>query len=249
MSDRDKLNPYASPVAADAALIEPDTATNFASLQITGLGLRLHYAGLLVVILTILSTFLFGWFLGIGTFMYALLWARMALMLVGVGLFLIGPLLCLGVPADTKARPYIVLSAVTGVVTAAITFFPAYGDVYSVVSIILPQMVSATASLFFMLFLIRLAQYLELPGMARRGKIIIGLSLILFVGSAVAIGSTFVNFSTSQVAGSLATILPVIWITITILGLVTFVMYANLVNALAKYIRSYGRIAPPKHLG
>lgn len=247
MGEGDKLNPYASPAVADAMLLEPDDSAKFALLQMTGLGLRLHYAGLILIILTAMLSVVFSFVMMIGGFSL-LMWARVSLVLLGFALFLFGPLLCLRVPVESKARPYIVLSVVSGFAIIIVNLWLApYGDL--VILFVLQQFFSAIPGFLFMLFLIRLAQYLELPEMARRGKVIIGLSMVFVLGSATATGVMPVSWPAGQTASPLAALLPLIWITVVIVGLVVFVMYANLVNSLAKYIRSYGRITLPRHLG
>jgi len=232
----DSFNPYAAPEADSFETPATPWAGNISpALRLTRRGLTCVYFGILTMLLSAI-VMVFGGVVaramgGGGVFgLFTLLMGACGFgMLVGVLLAVIGPLLCLTVPAETGAKGFVVGSVVFHLVSILLVFgqwWTVMTDRFFAQSAL--QVVSNISGLIgavlFVLFTKKLSEYLGRDDLAARARnvligiaVLVGLSVVMFV-ALVALGPALVFIGLAVVVGAL----------------ILFVMYANLINGLRK---------------
>jgi hypothetical protein len=218
-------NPFASPTQ-----LEPTStgqrwvSVDSPELRRTGLGLSFVYFGIVLVLLSVILSF---FVITIGNAAYGVI--LQGGVLVGYLLMLIGPMLCLSVPAETGAKGYIVGSVILQLLNICLTLGSAALGAGSAIPSWVGLGGGATAmfgSILFVLFMRQLALFIGRDDLAKHANIVLILGLVLIasaIGAAVA-----------------ATFLPsgiMLVIVVAIVGLALFLKYANLINALRKALR------------
>jgi hypothetical protein len=217
-------NPYASPETLDTSTPGATWAyTHSPELTRTRHGLSLVYFGICTIILSVIITVV-----------AALVGPLLAIVgTVGVRagalMTLVGPLFCLSVPTATGARGLIVASVILqltfyalSIAASVVTFrVPLFG-------VILMNGTGFAATVLFLLFLRRLAEYIGRQDLAKRARNV----LLLIV---VVILVTVAFYGIIPMAGGVARgALAAIAMGSGVIALIAFVMYANLVDGLRK---------------
>ncbi|MCA9248683.1 MAG: hypothetical protein KDA42_16270 [Planctomycetales bacterium] len=210
-------NPYAAPQVEVAASGEW-LRSNAEGLSKTAIGLSLMYYGIILLLLwTILTIPMM--FLGA-----AIRFPLGAGMIIASIMMFVGPVLCLSVPPETGAKGLAALSVVFQLIRVIVEFLPFVGIAPNIVPG-LAQAAGILSSVLFVVFLRKLAQFIHRDDLTKRANNVLMMAVIaiaLALGSVVGIGP-----------------LPgLILIGVGILALVLFVMYANLINALRKAIKT-----------
>ena len=213
------LNPFAPPTPVEDSMSSP-LARDFQRLAGTETGLRIVYYGIVTILLSVI-------FSAIGAAVFPPLVMVFALLIVIGWLMLIGgPFFCLSAPAETGASGLIVGS----IVCQGLGILP---SIAPFIGVQMPWFISGASALFgligsvlFILFLMRIATYIGREDLAQRGKNIL-------IGSVILVLCAFGFGAAAAVVGPVAAFLM---IAVAIGGLVLFVMYANLINALYKGI-------------
>jgi hypothetical protein len=253
---QNQTNPYASPMAMDMSPVAVQwLQTPSTSLTKVANGLGLIYTGICVTLLSAIG----GPILMIvdGRSLGAV---GLMLMLIGLGVIaglvlnIVGSIFCLSTPPETGAQGLIYTSVgamglglliTVGSWIALLTQTPFPQGLSG-----LQQLLNLVAGITFMLFLRKLALFIGRMDLAGKAKsiliwccICIGLfiaSLVLMIGSA---GAAFLQGGERAVenAGTGFGIGGMLALAAVIIGLITFVRYANLLTYMKKAILSGGR--------
>ena len=219
-------NPYAAPDTLETT--DPGQSwlqTSSVGLSRTLTGLNLVYYGIVIAFLSLIS------FVTMVIFP-PLVFVSIIGVLFGYLTFLIGPLFCLAVPSETGAKSWIVgavcfqllglgLTLVNGVMPGALPpIFRSAGSLAALIS-----------SILFMMFMRRLATYIG------RGDLSAKAVNILVLGAAILLTSLVAPLARPQLD-------RVAWVLMipSILFLVFFVMYANMINSLRLALKSGRRV-------
>ncbi len=221
-------NPYAAPQTFDMTSPGAEWAVNDSpALRRTGLGLSLVYYGIITLLLT--AT------VGAIVVPFLLPKAPMVLIVVGIAimagflLLVIGPILCLAVPSESGAKGFILGSVTLQVINVAFSVAQQFAGIPQAL-IPVTQLVSIVSAILFVMFMKKLAEYIGRPDLAKRAQNVLIIGVVLLLVAIVAAGAMAVN----PMFGMLGLVLAV-------LGLMAFVMYANLVDALRKGIQNRPR--------
>lgn len=213
-------NPYAPIAATPSAHGAKWIGKNPAALSKTALGLSLVYYGIILSLLSTILTFAaffipFGLIITLSGFM------------IGSVMMFVGPIFCLSVPAETNAKGLIVGTVVLQLINFSATVLPAVGVDFGLFSPF-AQMFGVLAAICFILFMRRLSQFIGREDLASRAGRVLMLGSVTVVA---AIGGFVAMFVLTPVAAFS-------FLVISVMMLIAFVMYANLVNALSKALKS-----------
>jgi len=237
----DPINPYASPLAdltpAPGVQWVQDVSP---SLRQTGIGLTLVYYGIVLVFLTIL-VFMFGGFLAAdagGAILVLVAGAAGIGMVMACILLLAGPLVCLAVPAQSGARPYIIGSVVFQLVNICYAVFSQFVPVeIPPAAALVLNLLGVTGAVLFILFMKKLAEYIGRKRLAARARnLLVTLGVLVVLGAALG-AAAIVGALQELPEETLLPVFGVLGLGLFVVGLIAFVMYANLVNALRKALR------------
>ncbi len=219
------FNPFAAPETRD--LVQDQAVGDYQQLAGVERGLRLIYFGICGVFLSAMAT-------GV------LAIASRDLMIIGAAgvliswlMLIIGPFFCLSAPADSGAKWLIGASILFQLTGFLLSIALRTGADVPLALQLLSQLSGVTGGVLFILFLMKIAKYIGREDLRRRGiNVLIG-SVVLFVIAMFALYSATTGVRGNIEPGGL------IALVISAIGaLVLFVMYANLVNYLAKAIGS-----------
>lgn len=226
------FNPFAAPETRND--VQAQTVGSHQELAGVERGLRLIYFGICGVFLSAMATAVLAVAIGPS--------ARIGFVGVIISwlMVIIGPFFCLSVPAESKARGLIgasILFQLTGFLlmigwrTGVIVLWP--GADLSPALQLLSQFSGVSGGVLFILFLMKVARFIGREDLRRRGiNLLIG-SVVLFLITVFAVYSvTFFGRANTESIGLIAIFLAAAG------ALVLFLMYANLVNYLAKAIGS-----------
>ena len=241
MSDPVEHNPFAAPRVNDP-LVASTGQIDYVALRPVGTGLGVIYASLILIVLSAiggLAIASLGGRMG-GGWQQILVVALVGIPVLASILSLVGGIMCLSVPPDcghTLVLSSVVLQGIQLMIRLG-SFFFGYvaigGLAFMTPSLLgLPSMLSVA---LFLLFLRRLAQFLQRNDLARRAVRVLVASSVMFVGGLI---------GPSLLSGVPAT--PILAV-FGVAAIVLFVMYANLINALGKAIRHPEQTAT-NHLG
>ena len=249
LENADQVNPFASPtsVDTDATPLAAWASDDASGLRYVRIGLQMVYVGICGILICAIA--IAGIAVAAGQMVGPAGPAGPAADIVGVWgiamismmiaafccwfLLVLGPWFCLGVPTATGAKGLIIGSVLcSGVgllysVAVAITLVPQSATIGMVANVL-----GAVGSVLFILFMRRLAVYIGRDDLVRRANRVLILGAVMFAAG-LAFGILGVGAIAAGALNPLLILLPVI---LLILGLVLFVMYANLVNYLRKAI-------------
>jgi hypothetical protein len=194
--------------------------TDPAALSKTALGLSLVYYGIVLLLLSIILTF------GAAFFPAALIITFGGIIIASIMMF-VGPLFCLSVPAETNAKGLIIGTVALQLINFAFAVLPAAGIELSGFEPF-AQIFGVLSAICFVLFMRRLAQFIGREDLASRASNVLVLGIVVFL---TAIGGIVSMFALGPIGG-------ILLLVVMVMGLVLFVMYANLVNALSKALKS-----------
>ena len=217
-------NPYAPPTSTTSARGIEWMKTDTAALSKTALGLSLVYYGIVLFLLSIILMFAAAFFAPV-------LIISIGGIIIGSVLMFVGPLLCLSVPAETNAKGLIIGTVVLQVINLGFPILPTLGVELSGFQSF-AQIFGVLSAICFVLFMRRLAQFIGREDLASRARNVLVLGIVVFltaIGGFVAIFALMDRAELSFFG---------IMLVVMLLGLVLFVMYANLVNALSKALKS-----------
>ena len=219
------FNPFAAPETRND--IQAQAVGSYEELAGVERGLRLIYLGICGVFLSAMATAVLA--VAIGPI------ARIGFVGVIISwlMVIIGPFFCLSVPAESKARGLIGASILFQLTGFILTIALRTGADLSPALRLLSQFSGVTGGVLFILFLMKVARLIGREDLRRRG-------INVLIGSAVLFGIAVYAFYSLNTRGRGVTEpLGVIALVISAIGiLVLFVMYANLINYLAKAIGS-----------
>lgn len=216
----DPLNPYASPAATTTAPGVEWMRTDSAALAKTATGLSLVYYGIVLLLLSLLLT------VGAAFVPFAMFFTLGGIIIASIMMF-VGPLFCLSVPAETNAKGLIIGAVAFQLINLAFAVMPAAGiEVSGLESV--AQIFGLLSGICFVLFMRRLAQFIGREDLADRAGKVLGLGVAVFLTMIAAVGAMLVLGPTAGVLVLVA----------AIMGIVLFVMYANLINSLSKALKS-----------
>jgi hypothetical protein len=257
---QDTRNPYASPMATEMSAVAAQWLQSpSTSLTKVANGLGLIYAGIVVVLLSAIGGPILVAVIAAATHSAGLVMILGVLLVVGVlagvVLNIVGNIFCLATPEETGAQ---------GLIYASVGAM-GLGLLISLASLVvtLPQGISLlqmllnlVAGITFMLFLHRLALFIGRQDLAAKAKSILTWCIIcaaLFVAAMVImIGSLGMAFFQAANGGAMnradvanvgagAGLGGLLMVVVLIVGLITFVRYANLLTYMRKAILSGGR--------
>lgn len=203
MDELERANPYAAPSDVENASPLHEVHDFGSRLAMTSLGLKTIFTGMMTLFITIA--------LGIG------LWTTVAvfaaggqvvfwLLMIGFGiavlLLAVGPLLCLTVPVETHARPWILAVVIPGSLAVVGNVLPNFfmGTIFF--SIAIAAILLIVAAICFLIFLLKLARSIGRTDLAETGKstaiiMVASLSLLLTILVAMEFlaDGTFFRFS------------------------------------------------------
>jgi hypothetical protein len=239
------INPYAAPQTEIS--LPPQTESvdypHLPGLRTTGIGLSLIYYGILLILLIYVGVVPVGALLSLGSGpgqgSSANTMSSFVLMMIITGgiavlgglLYFAGQLVCVSVPKETGARGFVTASVILslGSVLSLFVRVPVSFalESMSIIAIFLITRFSGIASIFFfVLFLRKLSAFLGRKDFMIRARNLLILGAILLG----VLGALFIaKFSRQETFGILGIVL-------VLGGLIAFVMYANLINALRKVL-------------
>lgn len=247
---QDQFNPYQAPLsAAMHPRAEEWLRTSDASLQKVAAGLGLIYMGLVVLLATIVIGGVIGGIMGArGELARAAPPQEFGMIALAIGggallgyvLNLIGTLRCMATPEESGAKGLINATAALMVVSLLMILFNFFAE--SPIVGVVQRLVSLIGGVTFVIYLRRLAEFIGSERLARKARTILILLAVGVVLLVVIIAALVVAFAEFPVHGgggppSLAIAAGVASLVLLIGGLITFVMYANLINAMRKVIQ------------
>ena len=224
----DPTNPYASPEAEITMAPGASWAQEVSpSLRRTGLGLTLVYYGIITLLLCVLVVMT-------GAVAAAAAGPRLGMlvmgvagigMLLGVILMFVGPFFCLAVPEESGAKGLIVGCVVFQLANITFGFMNWFApDLLPPVGERVLNLLGIIGSVLFILFMGRLSAFIGRDDLALRAK-----NILILGGIMIGLVVLVVLMEALPVAPILRLVIGIVMI---ILGLIVFVMYANLINAL-----------------
>lgn len=216
----DSVNPYeATTVAASEPIVAQG---DYATLSGTAIGLKIIYFGIVLALLCLI-----GIFAAVAALPAAIIPITI-LFLIAYLLLTVGPFFCLTAPEETGARGLIIGSIACQILVLL-------ESVLSFLGIALPPLISPLVSVLsllgaalFILFMMKIASYIQRDDLRQSGRTILIGSIILFV---LLVVGTLGVFVVGAIAGLIS-------MCAGIMAIVLFVMYANLVNRLYQAIKS-----------
>lgn len=238
-------NPFSPPATVSA--LSPSFQGNAEAFAGTERGLRIVYAAILLIILSLIL----GMAVSIVVPEAAIVMGLA--MIVGWLMWLVGPFFCLSVPTETGARGLIIASVSCHAASMAfaglqfaVPFLLGFSS-QGVVAIggIFGQLLGLAGNILFILFMMKVGRQIGRDDLHRRGRNLLVLSAVLVVALMAMSAAMFTAVSGPS---SLAGVMSGMFILFGLAALVAFIMYANLINGLYKAIhelRQQPRTAPP----
>lgn len=219
------FNPFAAPETRDT--FQDQAVGDYQQLAGVERGLRLIYLGICGVFLSAMAT-------GV------LAIASRELMIIGLFgvliswlMLIIGPFFCLSAPSESGAKGLIGASILFQLTGFLLSIALRTGADLPLPLQLLSQFSGVTGGVLFIFFLMKIAKYIGRDDLRRRGiNLLIG-SVVLFMITMVAVYLLMTSGRRGMEPGGLIAL-----VVAAIGALVLFVMYANLVNYLAKAIGS-----------
>lgn len=229
----DVPNPFASPqTRSEASAVEQWSAQHPEALRKVKLGLTLVYAGICGILLVAIG-FPILMFSG-GPDLMASLGTVMAILMVALGLLMfVGQVLCIAVPEQSGARMLIVASVALQGLSFVFTLLMVTGLLGTAVGVaisLLGNLLSVASLVCFVLFLKKVAQYIDRYDIAAKAT----RSLIVGLISAAGLAASPLLALLGIGIGGLASLLI---LGCAIGALVALVMYANTITYLRKAIK------------
>jgi hypothetical protein len=244
-------NDFSHPEFGSGSADMEHNARPFPEYQVVATGLTMIYWGIVLMLLMIIGTFalVFAFRNPVQMQQYfeALHW-------VGTGIYLlsiVGTLLCLTTPKESGATTWLYGSVFFMLIAASISLASSLMDELSPTVESIQQPAQTISSVFFVLFLRRLALHLGAPRLARQAQRVLIAGLILFVLLVVQIALSFGLINDMQqaapgqargVAAEGMTLL-VIGLSVLVLAIYVIIKYAAVLNDLRKTIRG---LKPPE---
>jgi hypothetical protein len=242
-------NPYASPQAdLGATLFVEGMSDDLPGLRTTGIGLSLVYYGIILILLTILgSVFSLPWFPSFGQssppsfVVYSMLIG--VPLLIGCLLVFAGQIVCLFVPSQTGAKGFIISAVILQIAQVLQPFLPMVQTGFTSLNLpkpvaILLNLLSGISVILFMLFMRKLSMSLGRKELTNKARNVLVFSSILLVVYFIEI---YAGLQFSQ--DKIIIIFSSLGISLLMGGLICFVMFANLINALRKVLLSKHPVA------
>jgi hypothetical protein len=237
------VNPYASPQAElTAAPFAQEGQLAIPGLRTTGIGLSMIYYGIVIILLAFLVIFFSGVALAFGqqpsggsrafsTYRVIVIGCGAAILL-GSTMNIIGHIVCLFVPSQSRAKAYIISAVLLQILSIALSVFLTVpgltpNPTLSNYILIFINLFGLADAIFFVLFMRKLSEYIGRSDLMNKAKNIFILVFLLFFIAVVMFSGTFI------LKNDYFRFLVVI---LMIGGLIAFVMYANLINALRKVL-------------
>jgi hypothetical protein len=234
----DSLNPYAAPqVETMIAPGEEWLRSASGSLRQTALGLSLIYWGIILILLGVIGmipiSYLAAWAQGPPGGNLEIAFSLMALpgacILIGALLNFIGPIVCLAVPTETGAKGLIVSSVV----------FQLFNVANSIANFFLPSdflppgvseclvLLGIVSFALFVLFLNKIGKFIgRLDLVLRANNVLYVMILLIALGVMAFLGGIFLH-----------PLFNLLMLAVGIGGLIVFVTYVNLIDALRKTLK------------
>lgn len=219
------FNPFAAPETRD--FVQDQAVGSYQELAGVERGLRLIYLGICGVFLSAMAAAVLGVVAG------PLSLIGLAGVFVSWLMLIIGPFFCLTAPAESGAKGLIGASILFQLTGFLLSIALRTGAELPLPLQLLSQFAGVTGGVLFIFFLMKIAKYIGRNDLRRRGiNVLIG-SVVIFLITMVAVYLMLTSGRGRMEPGGLIAI-----IVAAIGALVLFVMYANLVNYLAKAIGS-----------
>ncbi len=214
------INPFAPPSETETAFVV--RSANYRELAGTETGLKITYYGILLMLLSIIGMSVLAQFFSPAIYVGA------AIIFLGWIMLIVGPFFCLSAPAETGARGAIMASIGCQVLALLTMVAPFVGLSLGALGNSIGSLMGTIGTVLFIIFLMKIAIYVDRPDLHAKGRTILILSAIL-IGTliTVAVGSDVIG----EAAGF-------VMMGVAIGMLIAFVMYANLISYLFKAIAS-----------
>lgn len=186
----DRINPYASP-ETELGMPAKTPVSDEAFLRLVGWGLSFILWGMAILgisVLVIMSSLIFT-SSGMERVGHILMIVAQLGMLAGGAMWLLGPFVCLAVPSETEARPYLICSILLQLLDCT----------SAVVSLLAPdcvppltRMLSLGSMVFFVFFIQSVSEYIGRFDLRARGKQIlmylgVGIPFVIYVFVMIAV--------------------------------------------------------------
>ena len=208
------INPFAPPAETGESFLT--RSGNFEELAGTETGLRITYYGILLLIFSVFAIAITGAFFPPGILFVGVL------IIIGWIMLMVGPFFCLSAPPETGARGAIIASIACQLFAILVTIAPYLGLQWGQLASSLGSLMGTVGTVFFIIFLMKIALYIGRPDLHAKGRSI-------FILAAILIGATIALTAGAAIMGPA---IGVAMIGVAIGMLVAFVMYANLINFL-----------------
>ncbi len=197
-------------------------------------GLKLIYAGLILIVLTFLGGMILG---ATGGTSQAVLYAVLGLSVLASILSIVGQFYCLDVPEKVKATGTIYAAVALSVTSIALSIAAAIPSVGAPAwAGQVAQLLSCAGQICFLVFLRRLAEFLGDPlQISRAGFVLVGTFILIALAIVIVIAS-FAMMGGGAPGGGSAGIIILLMLGLLVFALVLFIKYANLVDGLRKDI-------------
>lgn len=221
----DELNPFMSPAEVNDHPVVDTKGVDYSRLTGVENGLRIVYYGIVAiivcVILAIPASFLMPTFV----------LAALAFAVIGWLMVTFGPFFCLTAPPETRARGLIIASISLNVIALILRFIPATGGpgpktLWMEIAEGVGGLCGLAGSVLFLLFLMRMADYLHRPDIRSKAKtVLLGSIALVLVAIPVMLLTVLVN-----------ELIGVLIIGVALGFLVMFLMYVDVIRLLFKAI-------------
>ncbi len=219
------FNPFAAPETRND--VQTQAFESYQELAGVERGLRLIYFGICGVFLSAMATGVLAIAIG----------PRARIGFVGVVIswlmVIIGPFFCLSVPAESRAKGLIGASILFQLTGFFLMIGLGTGADLSPTLHLLSQFSGVSGGVLFILFLMKVARFIDREDLRRRGiKVLIGSAVLFVIAMAAVYLVSTGDRGDMQLAGLIASVIAAVG------ALVLFLMYANLINYVAKAIGS-----------
>ena len=239
-------NPYQTPAVVEGSsnLLAGDVLNPplDGRLSLAALGLKLTYFGVILLLLSWIAMVPIGvvaTMLDTATFIVPLVtFGYVGASLLAFGMINLGPLLCLAVPSGYGLRPWSIATAIGIVLLWGFVLLQSSMAAFLFLGMV-PSSLGLLVSICFLGFLHRLARVIERDDLVFRCRVVFAIALSLFV---IGIGATLTFAVMDQPTASIGVLQVVFSIVMVIGGLLLFVAYANVINAIANAIRHPGML-------
>lgn len=219
------FNPFAAPEIRDH--VQDQAVGDYKKLVGVERGLRLIYFGICGLFLSAIATAVLGVAFG------PLALIGLAGVFISWLMLIIGPFFCLSVPAESGAKGLIGASILFQLTGFFLTVALRTGAGLPPALQLLSQFSGVTGGILFLFFLMKVARFIGREDLRRRGiSVLIGSAVLFFIAVAAVYALSTRGRVEMEPVGVIASVSAAIG------AVVLFVMYANLVNYLAKAIGS-----------